>query len=321
MSRAAGILLLCVFAPLALFVLSEPPSWSGAAYALVPVVLAASLVVPRRLRRRVAVGGVALLVVPALVRIAATKRAGDVRVVDRLIDERDLAVNGSRVIGWTHFAADPDVPLLPSAMRSSYDDMAREQGSLPSPFVATYLGLERPGASDTLAFERDGDAAVVVLHGYAGNFTMSCWLFARAVTRAGMTAVCPSTRWVGDWWMEDGEAIVRETIASLRARGKTRIFLAGLSNGAIGASLLAPRLRDLAGLLLVSGASPSANGAGIPTLVIQGRSDRQIPAPIVRAYAMRAGAEYVELDAGHFVLLVDRDRAAAAIGAWLHDHS
>ncbi|HEY1956647.1 MAG TPA: alpha/beta hydrolase [Polyangiaceae bacterium] len=322
MSRALGVLLLLFLVPLALFVLSGPPSASGAAYVLAPVVLASALVVPERLTKRVALAGLALLILPAIWRIAFTKHGGDVRVVDRVIEERDLSVDASRVIARTHFMSDPDVPLLPDAMRSAYDDMEREQGSLPSPVVATYAGLERSGASDTIEFDHDGSDAIVFLHGYAGNFTLSCWLFARAAARAGMATSCPSTSWRGDWWTTPSERIVRDTIASLRSRGKKRIFLAGLSNGGIGASRLAPRLRrEIAGLVLVSGAAPDAAAPGVPTLVVQGRRDAQISASVAYAYAQRAGAEYDQLDDGHFALLVDRERAAHVIAEWLGGRS
>ncbi len=305
-----------MLAPLVLFVLTEPPSPSGAAYVMGLVAIAASLVVAKR---RVAVAGAALIVVAVAARLVTTTHAaGEARAIDRVIDERDLSVNAARAIAWTRFMKDPDVPLLPDAMRSAYDDMKKEQGDLPSPVVATYLGLERPKASDTIEFVASGKDAVIFLHGYAGNFTMSCFLFARAAARASMTTVCPSTRWVGDWWTHDGETIVKGTIASLRARGFRRIFLAGLSNGAIGASRLAPRFgNEIAGLVLVSGAASDAAAPNVPVLVVQGRDDVQLPASIERAYAARAHAKYVELPAGHFVLLVERERSARAIAEWL----
>ena len=313
-----GVLSLVLAVPLALFVLTGPPSASGAAYAVGPVVLAAALLGPRRHARRIALAGALLLVLPPIVRVVHTKRAGDVRLVDRLLDERDVSLGATRAIAWTRFMPDPDVPKLPDAMRAAYDDMDREEGALPSPFVATYLGLERPGASDTIEFDHEGDDAVVFLHGYAGNFTMSCWLFARAASRAGLATSCPSDGFRGDWWTRDGESIARDAIAKLRARGKKRIFLAGLSNGAIGASRLAPRLRaEIAGLVLVSGAAPDAAAPGVPTLVLQGRRDTQIAASVAHGYASRIGAKYVELDGGHFVLLVDRERSARTIADWL----
>jgi len=70
-------------------------------------------------------------------------------------------------------------------------------------------------------------------------------------------------------------------------------------------------------MILISGAAPDAAAPGIPTLVIQGRSDAQIPAGLVHGYAERAGARYVEHDAGHFVMLTQRARVRDAIGAWL----
>jgi hypothetical protein len=317
--RILGIFLLVAYAPFVLFVFGGPPTLSGALYVLAPAVLIASLVVPQKWSRRVALASVAMLFAPMLARLVFTKPGGDVRAIDRVVDERDIAVNASRAIAYTHFMKDPDVPELPTAMRDAYDQMAREEGDLPSPFAATYLGLQRPGASDAIELMRDGDAAVVFLHGSAGNFTMSCWLFARAAAKAGVSTTCPSTTWVGDWWSHSGEKIVRDSIASLRARGKTRIYLAGLSNGGIGASRLAPRLTDekLAGLILVSGAAPDASASGMPTLVVQGRGDTQVSAAVVRAYATRANAKYVELDAGHFALLVEREKSQRAITEWL----
>ncbi|HEX4516828.1 MAG TPA: hypothetical protein VH054_24940 [Polyangiaceae bacterium] len=320
MKRILGIVLLVFYAPLPLFVLAAPPTLSGALYVLAPAVLIASLVVPAKWSRRVAIASALTFFVPMFARtVFFTKPGGDVRAIDRVVDERDMAVNASRAIAYTHFMNDPDVPKLPNAMRDAYDQMAREEGDLPSPFAATYLGLQRPGASDAIEFMRDGDAAVVFLHGSAGNFTMSCWLFARAAAKAGVSTTCPSTTWVGDWWSRDGEKIVRESIASLRARGKNRIYLAGLSNGGIGASRLAPRLADekLAGLVLVSGAAPDARATNLPALVVQGRDDAQISAAVVHAYAARANATYVELAAGHFALLVEREKAQRAITDWL----
>ena len=319
MKRIFGAVLLALYLPLPIFVLGGPPSLSGALYVLAPAVLVASLLVPRRWSRRVALASAAMLFAPMLARVVFTKSGGHVRPIDRVIDERDMAVSASRALAMTHVMKDPDVPELPNAMRAAYDQMAREEGALPSPFAGTYLGLQRPGASDAIEFMRDGDTAVVFLHGSAGNFTMSCWLFARAASQAGASTTCPSTSWVGDWWSRDGEKIVRESIASLRARGKKHIYLAGLSNGGIGASRLAPRLadEDIAGLILVSGAAPDARSANLPALVVQGRADAQVSAAVVHAYATRANAKYVELDAGHFALLVERDKARRAITEWL----
>lgn len=315
---------------LTLVVMSEPPTWSAAAYVLgLDACVAALVLSGRPLARRLAWVGGGLIVAAAALRAGLAGRGGTVslsvsgegsaRVVDRLVEERDLSVNAARAIAWTHFLGDPDVPELAGAMRSAYDDMARDQPETASPVLATYLGLERPKAFDAIEIPAAGEAdgAVIFLHGYAGNFTMSCWLFANAARRAQLTTVCPSTRWVGDWWSAEGEATVRETLAALRARGTRRVYLAGLSNGAIGASRLVMRVPGFAGLVLVSGAAPDAGAPGIPALVVQGRDDGQIPASLVHGYAERVGARYVELDAGHFAMLVRRPRVEDAISGWL----
>lgn len=314
---------------LTLIVLSEPPTWSGAAYVLgVDSLVAAAIVARRPWARRLMWAGGGLIVATLLVRCAAirggdaismTSGKGSARLVDRVVDERDLSVNAARVIAWTRFMGDPDVPELAGSMRSAYDDMARDEPSAPSPVFATYLGLQSSSAFDAIEIPapRPTEDAVIFLHGYAGNFTMSCWLFATAAKRANMTTVCPSTRWIGDWWRPDGEATVRATLSALRARGMRRVYLAGLSNGAIGASRLATRIDGLAGLVLVSGAAPDAGAPHIPTLVVHGRTDAQIPAALAHDYAERTGARYVELDAGHFAMLARRARAEDAIASFL----
>jgi len=315
--RVIGIVALIGLAPLVLLVLTGPPTWSGAAYVLGPLIMAVSLLVSGVWHKRLLVSGAVLVALALGVRLVIGKG----RLVNRVVAEPDVTINASRALAWTHFLSDPDVPRLADAMRGAYREMGNAGVDMPSPIVSTLLGLERPGSSETLELGAGDRDAVIFLHGSAGNYAMSCWLFARAATRAHMTTVCPSTRWVGDWWSPDGEAIVSDTLKSLRARGFTRIFLAGLSNGGIGASRLAPKLRsDIAGLVLVSGAASDMGSAGVPTLVVQGRDDRQIPASVSRAYALRAGAKYVELHAGHFALLVERDVASAAITEWLAAH-
>ena len=94
--------------PLVLFVLGAPPTPSGALYTLAPVVLASALIVPARWSKRVALVAAAMVVLPMLVRLVHTKPGGDVRAIDRIIDERDVAVNASRgILAYTHFMADP----------------------------------------------------------------------------------------------------------------------------------------------------------------------------------------------------------------------
>lgn len=320
-------------------VVTGPPTWSGLAYvlALGAVVIGLSTLpvpgaTPRARRPRgitragaLAVGFVALVracTASSGERLSVETDDGPARLVDRVVDEADVAVAGTRVLTASRLLTD-DAALLPSAMRGAYAEMRREEGDAPSPVLATYLGLQRPDAFDLVVVPKPADApetdlAVVFLHGYAGNFALPCWQMARAVGPLGVTTACPSTRWVGDWWSRDGEAIVTSTVATLRARGIRRFVLAGLSNGGYGASRLMPRMRGLfVGLVLVSGAAPDAKPPGVPTLVVHGAHDTMADAGAARAYAARAGGRFVALDAGHFAMLVRAPEADRAIRAFV----
>ena len=310
---------------------TTPATPTGLAYGVAVLLLAAAGTLARReARRRLALAAVALLALTVGLRVGIAAGGRHLRLgtaldstsrwIDRVLDEEDLAVNGARALAWTGFVRDPDVPGLAAVMRGAYGRMRAAEGATPSPVVATYAGLEAPGESDTVEI---GDVAgsegvLVFLHGYAGSFTLPCWVVSRAAAEAGFATVCPATRWVGDWWSADGEATLRGTVADLRRRGARRLVLAGLSNGGIGASLLAPRLRGaFDGLIVLSGASPSAAPPSVPVLAIQGAHDAQIPAEVVRAYAAQVGGRYLSLDAGHFALLVREDQASPAITAFL----
>ncbi len=328
--RLTSLVFLALAVTLLAIVASGRGSVSGLAYVAGMVILGAASIGGGLVSRRLSMASVLLLAVTAASRVASadghgavamtTGDSGGARWVNRLLDEEDLAVNGARALVWTRFVRDPDVPALAEVMRRAYARMRASVGSVPSPVVATYLGLEEPGQEDTLVI---GDVAssagvVVFLHGYAGSFTLPCWVVAQAARDAGFATVCPATRWIGDWWSEGGTETLRRTLASLKARGVRDVVLAGLSNGGIGATLLATRFRGaFDGVIAISGASSDAAPPGVPVLAIQGERDAQIPASVVRAYAGRVGGRYVSLPAGHFALLMEEARTRAAITSFL----
>lgn len=241
---------------------------------------------------------------------------------DRIFDEQDVVVFGARLgpsLGLiTRTESSGLVPAFVEA-RSKMD------GATPlSPFLTTYLNQQSPSAFDAVIDQPADGAqpklALIFLHGYGGNFTLQCWLVARAAERAGALTVCPSTGPSGEWWEAQGEAILRQTLAYLRGRGIQRIYLSGLSNGGIGASRLAGRfVSDLAGLILISGADPGAPISGLPVLVIQGRGDERIPASLSERYVAAAGATatYLPLEGDHFVLLKQSDQIQDTMVNWL----
>jgi pimeloyl-ACP methyl ester carboxylesterase len=309
----------------------------GALYLLGFVLLAAgALSAPwrRRRYRGLARAGLALLVLTAVARLAFAAGGptttmltlpgpGGPRWINRLLDEQDVTLFAERVLTpWGLITPREDQDLLP-ALYAAYQAMRAAEGSPPSPFLSTYLGRERPQTFDALVVEpgtpRPAQVGLIFLHGFAGNYTMPCWLLAQAARPIGAVTVCPSVGWRGDWWTADGEATVRATLSYLHSRGVRRVYLAGLSNGAVGASALASRLQgDLAGLVLISGSDPDADLSDLPTLIVQGSDDERMPAALAQRFAQRAGAHatYIELPGDHFVLVERADELRQQISAW-----
>jgi hypothetical protein len=225
--RTVAVLAVFPYLGIVLLLVTGTASWSSVAYVLAIGVLLGGLVTlpdPARARhprrpRGLSRGAVVALALIAIARAVVAghgrhMRVGDgaegradggARLVNRLVDEGDMAVAGTRVLVATGMLHD-DRSVLPSAMTNAYGALRCDQGDAPSPFVATYLGLEEPDAFDVVVVEpqREVEAtasprsALVFLHGFAGNFDLPSWQIARAVAPAGVVTACPSTRWVGD---------------------------------------------------------------------------------------------------------------------------
>lgn len=250
---------------------------------------------------------------------------GSPRWLDRLVHEQDLALFGTRVAGLTGAGItrreyEGAVP----ALKDAYDSLEAIGGTTASPGPRTYLLLQRPAAFDAVIVEPPGDAvpqtAVIYLHGFLGNQTVQAWLFGQAVREVGALTVCPSVWFVGDWWNDHGEETVRRTIEYLRGRGILRIYLAGLSNGAIGTSRLARRFRrDLVGLILISGGDPRAPDVGLPLLAIHGTYDERFSVETVKKCAENAQnlGNFREFEGDHLLLAKRAVEVQAALVDWL----
>jgi pimeloyl-ACP methyl ester carboxylesterase len=145
---------------------------------------------------------------------------------------------------------------------------------------------------------------------------------AQAGDQINAITVCPSTGPIGAWWNPEGQTILRETIIYLHQRGVKRICLAGLSNGAIGASQLAHQFQqDVAGLILISGADPNATMTDLPVLLLHGKDDERIPVSLIEEYAWAAGdyASYHLFEGDHFLLLKQADQVQAVMVNWLRE--
>ncbi|MCC7541257.1 MAG: alpha/beta hydrolase, partial [Deltaproteobacteria bacterium] len=269
--------------------------------------------------RGVTRAGVALVGIVALVRVGIAGEGRTVsmvvlpdggsssHIVDRLVDEQDLTVPGARLLTMLGAFPQGDGAAWPGIMADRYAAMRTAEGWVPSAVASTYLGMQSSRAFATVIVEprtsERAEVGVVFLHGYAGSFTVLCWQMALAAQAIDAVTACPATEWQGQWWQGDeGLETVRATMEHLRRRGVERIYLAGLSNGAAGVSALAPRLRGLSGVVLLSGVRGGIAPPRVPVLLVHGRSDRMMTPGPVRAYATAAGrrATLVELDGGHF---------------------
>ncbi|HEY6876768.1 MAG TPA: hypothetical protein VI299_02070 [Polyangiales bacterium] len=244
-----------------------------------------------------------------------------VRWVNTLVPERDGVVVAAGFMQLANLLRDEQGAHFRTIMRDAYARSDAASSWLPTPAIATYLGLQAPSAFDVVEIGvRDPRGAVIFLHGYAGNFYVYCWELAQAARSAKLLTVCPSVSWRGDWWSERGEQTFRNTLSHLRSRGIQRVYLAGLSNGGAGASVIAHRHeRDLAGLVLISGTRGSPV-LGLPTLMIQGASDRMMGVAQARSYARKSKrVRYRELPGGHLIFLSDHQRVRPLIAAFLRE--
>lgn len=237
-----------------------------------------------------------------------------------VVDERTGAMLAARFLDL-HDGGEALVDVLDEA----YTRMDRALGAVPTPAITTYLGMQSADRFDAVVVEpKDPPAsAVIFLHGYAGNFNVYCWHMANAIHDASTLVICPSVGPRGDFWTDQGLATVRATLDYLHDRNIQRVYLAGLSNGAVGAGTLAPKLEDqLAGLILISGAPRGARPVRLPVLLIQGSADQMTPARLARAYAKRSRrATYASFDGGHFIFLSRYEAVASAIQRWLASDS
>ncbi|RYZ44079.1 MAG: alpha/beta hydrolase [Myxococcaceae bacterium] len=309
-------------------------SVSGWGYVASLLLLSAGLLA--RSRRWMAWGGLALLLLVVTTRLVFARGthldtlhlpAGGHRWVNRLVDERDGTLLAAHALMLTRRLPRSDTREFVSALEAAFQRMGSAEGMVATPAIATYLGLQTPESFDALVMPAAGkdrpDTAVVFLHGFTGNFAVYCWEMAQAVRSISALTVCPSVGPLGHWWEPEGARTLESTYAWLAAQGIRRVYLGGLSNGGVGATLLMNRVPHpglvLRGLILVSGAGPQAPAPGVPTLMVQGRTDSTMPTPSMRAYARRLGASatYVEIDSGHFAFLDHHEECRRAISTWL----
>jgi pimeloyl-ACP methyl ester carboxylesterase len=328
--RGGGGCFLLAFLALGCFAAALGSAWFGLGLSLWSAVLAlgiGSLALGSLLAAwrngaalRVAGAGVLLVVGPWLWRALTTREHEGVRLttlpadrgarlVSTLYPESDGAIAAARFVQALGGLRDEEAGQFYEILAQAYARATPSAASLATPAIPTYLGLETPEAFDTIVIDPSGtkkkpDAAVIFLHGYAGNFYVYCWELAQAAADANLITLCPSVDASGAWWTPRGAQTFRATLDYAHGLGARRVYLAGLSNGAAGASVLAlEHQQDLSGLILISG-TRAETPPSLPVLVVQGKTDQMMPAPYARAYAAKGPrVQYYEVPGGHLVLL------------------
>jgi pimeloyl-ACP methyl ester carboxylesterase len=289
-----------------------------------------------RWARAVLVAAVSLLGLPLLLRAILAGGTDDTRLtllpgdrgtrlVNTLVPERDGCLFAAGMLGAAGGLKDEEAGDFHAILERAYARVDTPSLRLPTPAIATYLGMQTPTDFDAIVISPPSGAkspsvtgAVVFLHGFAGNFHVYCWEFAQAARSVGLLTVCPSLDADGAWWTSRGDDTLKQTLRYLRDQGIERVYLAGLSNGAAGASVLALRHEhELSGLILVSGIRAERPPSLLPVLVVQGSRDRMMPAAHARAYAKRSGrAQYHEVPGGHFVFLSKHELVRPVIASF-----
>jgi pimeloyl-ACP methyl ester carboxylesterase len=243
--------------------------------------------------------------------------SGNTRLVNVLLSEREGAIAAASFLPPLH---DEEGGEFPKILADAYRRMPAASDLWPSPAPATYLGLQWRNNFDIVQFEASGnpDTALIFLHGFGGNFYIYCWELAQAAGQAAISTFCPSTDPNGYWWTPKGQTIVGATLSRLRDKGYRRFYLAGLSNGAAGASVIINNSpEDFDGVILISGAQ-AALPPNKPALIVQGKRDQMMTTSFVREIAQSSPlATYRETEGGHLIFLSRHQEVRTLIAEWL----
>ena len=139
------------------------------------------------------------------------------------LSERDLAVSGTRLLEVTgYFSRQGETsPILPG-MQGAYDSMKAEYIAAPTLVPRSVRGeLSSHREIDALVFAspEPSDRVFVFLHGYGGNWTLPCWLVARAAAQRNMMTICPTLDFDARWWEGKGPALVDQLMNDLKHQG------------------------------------------------------------------------------------------------------
>ncbi len=246
-----------------------------------------------------------------------------------LIDElftydRAFRVRKSTLAVYRDMDRDADFRALGSALGWTYADFL----GLPYDVGQYYLYIPRNRPSGPLP-------VILFLHGSFGNFKTYTWVWSRLTEELGYVIIAPSFGF-GDWSRPGGVAAAEKALAAAQAfvdLDEDRLYLAGLSNGGLGVSLLGnatpARFR---GLIFISPVmvtdvvdAPAFQAAwgGRPVLILTGQDDERVPFAYVAERARNlAQGDVAVTDISypgedHFLFFSRRQEVLQDISEWL----
>jgi predicted esterase len=249
-----------------------------------------------------------------------------------LIREDESAYAGIALTSSLGLVLPEERPLIERAAPEKYRRLDELREGRPG--VNALLLSSTPRRVRATAWLPPGEGPVpgiVFLHGYGGSLTAYLSTLLEEDRLARYAIVAPALDWQGTWWSEEGLAVVGRTLDTLPPRiDRSRVYLVGLSNGAVGAVAasahpdLGPRFRAV---VAVEGLA-SADWFGVPRrplLAIGAREDGRFPLDYMVEAArslVDAGADVslVEVEGTHMAFYTHTSSITSAISAYLDRH-
>jgi predicted esterase len=171
---------------------------------------------------------------------------------------------------------------------------------------------------------------MVFLHGAGGNMKLGLWTMYPFLAKERYVAVCP-TYLDGQWWTPAGGKFLKKVLNDAQRKyaiDKTRVVVAGVSNGATGAwSVAKANSQEFWAIVSISGAFDGQESLlptkGPPVYIAHGALDNVISVEFSRrAYKAlarsRPNTAYKEYDdGGHLIFFTQRDDIMTSIFDWL----
>jgi len=252
------------------------------------------------------------LVMPALDEIFTYEQAFRVR-------ESTLAV-------YRDMDRDANFRALGSAMGWAYANLFGR----PDDAGQYYLYIPRNRPSGPLP-------AILFLHGSMGNFKAYTWVWSSLAEELGYAIIAPSFGF-GDWRRPGGVEAAEKALEAAQTfvdLDENRLYLAGLSNGGLGVSLLAASTPErFRGLIFISPVMATETvdqsafqtaWADRPMLIVTGQADERVPFAYVTERARNLEQGGVDITAvsypgeDHFLFFSQRQGVLQNISEWLQE--